>query len=182
MPMLRTMRILWAAQLAAAFVFLVVLLVMRSTGDLATEVEPFMLPSIGGVALIVAVTSFILPAKLWASMAQRTKPAIEEEVVEEEALFRQAPKTRRVFTKPQEARRTACGQWFTPFVLGMALGEAIAIFGLTLGLLGHGLLEVMPFFVVGWLLIALRLPRQRAIEAAFEKRHDAVFPADSGGD
>ncbi len=182
MPMLRTMRILWTAELAAAFIFLVVLLVLRSTGDLPTEVEPLMLPAFGVTALVATVVSLILPAKVWASMTQRTEPAIEEEVVKEEALFRQAPKMRRVFVKPEAARRTASQQWLTPFILGVALGEAVAIFGLVLGILGFGLLEVMPFFVVGWLLIAWRLPRQQAIEAAFEKRHDAVFPAEDGGE
>jgi len=174
------MRIVWAGQTAAAVIFLGVLLQLRATGNVGSEVEPVIYYSMAGVSVVVLVVSVVLPRFLLTSFAKQQKPAIEEELVEEEALFRQAPKKRRVFAKPDAARSSACAAWFTPFVLGMAFAESIVLFGLVLGIMGFGLLEVLPFYVVGWILVGIRFPRQRPIEAAFEKAHDAVFPADRG--
>ncbi len=180
-PMVRTMRIIWAAELAAPIIFFGVLLQLRSTGGVPGGGQPILLPALGAMALLLAVASFVLPSKLRIAATQNSKPKIAEEVVKDDAqLFRQAPRTQRVFAEPQAARVLAARLWMTPLILGVALLEAVAIFGLVLGFLGFGLLEVLPFFAVAWVLMALRFPTERQMLASLEKVHDAVLPAERG--
>jgi hypothetical protein len=47
----------------------------------------------------------------------------------------------------------------TAAILGLALTEAVALFGFVLGYLGFAPIMFMPFFVVAWLIFILRFPR-----------------------
>ncbi|MGZ3424801.1 MAG: hypothetical protein ACXWUG_05275 [Polyangiales bacterium] len=58
----------------------------------------------------------------------------------------------------REARRPAV-MFQTAAILGLAMTEAIALFGLVLGFQGFDLPVFLPFFVVAWLVFALRFPR-----------------------
>jgi hypothetical protein len=58
-------------------------------------------------------------------------------------------------------------------ILGLALAESVALFGLVLGQLGSPLPGVLPFFVVSWGLMLSKLPTERAIVQALEQVYDA---------
>src|SRR5512141_3440963 len=101
--------------------------------------QPLLPPLFGVVSLVIAVVSFMLPAQGYKQIVQRQKPEIAEEADQQGSdiiPYRDAPK-RRVFASPTDARRMARIAFQTPFILGMALSEAIALFGFALGFLGH---------------------------------------------
>ena len=54
--------------------------------------------------------------------------------------------------------RSQESSYLTGLILGLALAESVAIFGLVLGFLGAPATVVVPFFVVCWLLMFLQLP------------------------
>ena len=168
--LLRTQRILWAAQMGATALFVVVLVIQQRSGTLPTDPPFLMLPVFGAVAVVVFAVSFILPRFMLRGGLARANMEVDEVADDEPQLFRTAPKTMRLFADPDAALRRAMQLSQTPLILGIALGEAVAIFGLVLGMLGFSLLEVAPFFVGGWIAIASHFPRQgriiRALEAA----------------
>jgi len=175
---LRVPRILWGAMFASTCVFIVVLYFQQRTGALPTEpTEPIMLPAFAAVALGIAIVSVLYPRHLHRTSLELGKLEVVTEVDERggAALFRDAAPTIRVFANPDEARRSAFVKYNTPFILGMAQSESIALFGFALGMLGFPLLHVLPFWLVCWVLMIIRFPTLERILGPLEKAHDAVF-------
>lgn len=175
---LRVARILWGALFASTCVFLGVLLFVRQSGTIPAEpAEPFMLIAFGVVALGVAAASIVVPRTTHRTSLGNAKLEVVTEVDERDgaALFRDAAPTIRVFANPDEARRVAHIRYHTPFILGMALSESIALFGFSLAMLGFPVLQVLPFWIVSWVLMIVRFPTPRRVFAALEEIHDAVL-------
>ena len=60
----------------------------------------------------------------------------------------------------------ALKRWWAGYIFTYALCEAVALFGLVLRILGFTLSQVMPFYLVGFVLMLLFGPRRPSSEAS----------------
>lgn len=176
-PALITLRLLWFALLAAAFLYLGVAVGVLSK-NAAPAAIPIMPPVLGGVSFMIAIISFVLPPFIYAQVAKMGELEIKDEVVPSAfpERYREAMPKRQIFADPQAAMNKAYACFMTPFILSLALSEAIALFGLVLVVLGFGVFMALPFFLFGAGLIAVRFPTQTKVLAQFEKVRGAAFP------
>jgi len=177
-PALRTTRILWFALLLSVFLYAG----LPFTGLLPPAKGPplpIMSYALAAMSLALAVTSFLLPKTIYSGALRATQVETTEEVAPSafSEQYRAATPKARVFVDPNAAKSKAYAVFFTPFILSLALSEAIALFGLVLASLGFDKVVYLPFFGVGAVLIALRFPNEASILAAFERAHGASFPA-----
>ncbi len=180
-PALMTMRILWFALLAAAFMYMGIAYgVLPKT--ITTPPEPMMAPVFAGLSLILAVMSFLLPRNTYKQAARAASVKIEEEVAPSAFpnRYREAMPKRAVFAEPAAAASKAFACFQAPFILSIALSEAIALFGLVLSQVGFDKTVSLPFFLAGAVLVAIRFPQQANVLALFERAHGASFPAQNG--
>jgi hypothetical protein len=174
------MRIIYGALVSASFVYLLVAMV--AAPEPMSTPDPILAYAFGFVALSTAVVSFLLPRKLLEDAFGKLRPELKEETdPDAEALFRDQAPTRRVFADPAGLRRELLRSYMSPFILGLALSESIAIYGLVLRFVGHGWELALPFFVLGWMLLGVRFPTMAALELAAERRFGASFPATPRG-
>ncbi len=61
--------------------------------------------------------------------------------------------------------------YFTPFILGMALSEAVAIFGLVLAILGRSPENMLPFAAAAILLMVTKYPNFNSLFERAERVH-----------
>jgi len=175
------MRILWFALLAATFIYMGI-----AYGGLAKAAvipqEPMMVAIFGGVSLMMAVMSFLLPRMTYKQAARAASVKIEEEVASSAFpnRYREALPKRTVFSNPDAAMTKAFACFQAPFILSMALSEAIALFGLVVSQLGFPIMMSLPFFLVGAVLVAIRFPQQANVLSMFEQARGASFPAQNG--
>lgn len=170
MQALQTMKILWAS---ISFSTLIVLFVGLQAAASPDEPPPMMLLfALGFVSMGLVAASQLLPkqtlvAALKAQNFQVTEPGAEER------MFNDAPRKGRKFAQPAEVRQklVMCAQ--TPFILGLALSEAIALMGFVLLTQGFALAHVLGFFVVSWLLLASKFPRFESWRRVLEATYDA---------
>jgi len=177
-PKLSVLRILWIAMLLATAMYagLAFSGIFRPPAEPAERMMPFVF---GVMAIVLAVVSFALPRTIHANAARASTVEIREEAPPDgfSERYREAMAKRRVFADPQAALGKAYFAFMTPFVLSIALSEAIALFGLVLAVLGFEKIIATPFFVAGALLIAIRFPTHAKITRAFEEAHGASFPS-----
>jgi len=173
---LKTVRTLWFGLVASVCMFVVALAFEKKP----LHAEPFMAPVLALLALGVAVASFVIPANMRKTAYAKVDLPVEEvpdtstsDVIPD----RDAPK-RRVFAKPDEALEKAFARYQTPFILSMALSEAVGLFGFMLGRFGFSPLVYGPFFVVSVALMVLRFPTLPKILEPFERAANAKFPLD----
>lgn len=177
-PALMTLRILWFALLMSTFLYMGI-----SYGVLpkraATPQIPIMPMVLGSLSLVLMGMSFLLPRMTYQQAAKAADVKIEEEVAPNAFpdRYREAMPKRTVFTEPDAAMGKAFACFQAPFILSLALSEAIAIFGFVLAQLGFEMMASLPFFLVGAALIAIRFPQQANILAMFEQARGAAFPA-----
>lgn len=173
---LQTIRILWFALFSSTLMFIVVRFVVPPA---SVTPEPLMLPISGMAALTVLVVSVILPRRfLELGMRSRKVEIIEADDPKASSDVipgGEGPK-RRVFADRNAALAAAFPVYQTPFILGMALSESIALFGFALWHVGFGLYEGLPFFVVAWISMAFRFPSLEKLVTAMERAHGAVMP------
>lgn len=177
-PALMTLRILWFALFASIFLYMGIAYGVF-TGKPTASPAPIIPPTFGLVSIVLAATSFILPRHSYRPMAKAAKVKIEEEVASNSVFpdrYREALPKQRVFAEPREALDKAFAVFMTPFIVSLALSEAIALFGFVVAQLGFGMMSSLPFFVAGAVLIAIRFPRQETVMARFEKAQSASFP------
>ncbi len=180
-PALKTMRILWFALLAAALMYMGIgygLLPKLTT----VPQNPEMLPVFAGVSLVLAVMSFLMPRMTYKQAVQAANVKIEEEIASSAFpnRYREAMPKRAVFAEPKAAAGLAFALFQAPFILSLALSEAIGLFGLVLSQLGFGITMSLPFFLVGAVLVAIRFPQQSTVLSMFEQARGASFPVENG--
>ena len=56
----------------------------------------------------------------------------------------------------------ALARWRTGYLITYAFSEAIALYGLVLHFMGFGFVQVLPFFIAGFVLILFYAPRRPA--------------------
>jgi len=168
-----TPRILWGALLFSTLVYLVILQVIELP---EAEPDPVMLPVLGVAGLGSAIISIFLPAHLHRQQAAVSKLEVEE-VPDPTAqgMFRDQIPTLRRFADPDAVVAKGAAIFFTPFILGMAMAESVAIYGFFLGFIGFDLVTIIPFWVAAWALMLVRFPRWTDVLGPLEKVHEATF-------
>ena len=172
------MRILWFALFAATFMYMGVAYGVLPKTMNAPQ-EPLMAPVFAGLSLVIAVMSFLVPRMTYKQAVQAASVKITEELASSAFpnRYREAMPKRAVFAEPVAAAGLAFACFQTPFILSIALSEAIALFGLVLSQLGFDMMVSLPFFLAGAALVAIRFPQQSTVLGMFEKARGASFPA-----
>jgi len=164
------MKVLWAS---LSFSTVIVLMAGLQAAAVPDEPPPMvMLFALGFVSVGLVGASHLLPkqtlvAALKAQNFQVMDPSAKER------MFNDAPRRGRKFAEPAEVRKklVMCAQ--TPFILGLALSEAIALMGFVLLMQGFAPTQALGFFVVSWLLLASKFPRFESWQRVLEGTYDA---------
>jgi len=169
--LLKTARILWFALFASPAFFIAVLALQASRQVQRVDFE--MSPQTQAVlyaalSVAIATTSVVLPHRQLLMSIRRLNLRVEDQVGEQVGSFRESAPVRRVVADPEAAVRAAMPSFQSTFIVGMALAEAVALFGLLFGYVGNPPLWCAPFFIVCWALMASKFPRVTQITGAIE--------------
>ena len=180
-PSLFTMQVLWGALIVTPGLHALVLVATHKVDAAEPGPDAVMVVSITVCALIVAALSVALPRVRARRGAALSKPATRDDQTytdQGDHGFREAATatTTRVLADPAAAEQAAFRAAFTPFILGMALAEAIANFGFVLAFLGGGLRLAAPFFAASVALQAVRFPTRAGVLARYEEAVGARLP------
>jgi hypothetical protein len=172
---LPTVRILYGALVASTL--LLAFAAFFAKLDIPKEPPaPAMLGMLGAVALALAVASFVLPRTLGATGAKNAR----DEVLPAEPGYAGTGTPAR-FADPGAAARKAIAIAQPPFIISMALSEAVSCIGFVSHTLGASAQVSVAFFAAGTTLAALRFPTAGRLVAPFERAHGASFAASMDG-
>ncbi len=167
---LNTARILWGA-LTASTLLLAFVAVRARPPRLSHTMDSTVAYTLAGAGVLVAITSFVLPARGYAAGVRGRRPEILEPGADGRARF----------ANPEMAMTLATALYFTPFILSMALSEAVTLLGFVVYFQAGPDVVAWPLFAAGTLLAAVRFPTRARVLGAFERAHGASFPASTGG-
>ena len=170
-------RVLWAALLASQLVYLMLLTLPGLVAVPAAPPDPQLPLVLAGAAAVIAVVSFVLPARLRAASMARVALATERRPdPSARGAFREAVPTHEL-ADPEAMRRAALLAGFVPFVLSLALSESVSVLGLVLGFLGHEPLVWAPLIATGMLLTMARFPSEQRLVEALARAKGLSAPA-----
>ncbi len=150
--------ILWGALFSSTLMMLLALVLTRPPDAQPT---PILLPVLGAVGLGSAAFSVIVP-KLQFRAALRAYQFPTRQI-EDPSSLPGSGKMLRVPVDQSAVLSSVLTRFQTPFILGMAMSESVALYGFVLGFTGFPLMVCMPFFLVSWALMAMRFPSPKAI-------------------
>jgi hypothetical protein len=168
---LQTARVLWAALLASDVVFTILGLTLPAN---AGTPPPTYVPMFWVLALGIAVTSFVLPARQAAALSRATEM---EKVPGRPLPGTQLPTV--VFADPALAGSRAFAIGSTLLILSMALSEAVCLFGFALHLVGGPTAATLPLSLFGVVLAAVRFPTLERMIGPYARAHGATFETDA---
>lgn len=149
-----TLRTVWGAILSSTLLFLVMI---RFTARPEVALESTMVFALAAVAASAAGVGLFLPSFLFRSALRAASIPVTDQP---------DPATPEAFgatiKRPHDlasARRAIVVAYTSKTLLGVALGEAVCLCGFILGYLGLDLMSALPFFLVGWLVMARHFPR-----------------------
>jgi hypothetical protein len=164
---LRTLRILYAAIVSSTVVVALLGFLLPPTG---LTPPPLVAPLLGVVAVVDAVLSFVMPSFLLGKAVLASPPEVEVELDAAEAAgFRAASPARRVVRMTDEVVRRYAQPLQSSTIVGLALSEAISLFGLVLSRLGADWRACAPFFAAGTCLALLRVPSIAPLASALAR-------------
>lgn len=168
----RTLVILFFALLSSNVIFVGVAL---TAPPVSTAPDPIMLYVLIAVSLATLGVSFVLPSNFEKKGLAGLSLAIEEHTEADPNVPTSFAKhnTSRRFIDPKAAIARALGVTMTPFILRMALREAVGIYGLVLAMLGHPFMHALPFFALSFLTQALAFPKLSGIADDLEAAQNA---------
>jgi F0F1-type ATP synthase membrane subunit c/vacuolar-type H+-ATPase subunit K len=169
---LMMMRIIWAALLFSTITFLVAGYVSISSRSEPLMPDPIMLPALALVSVGIAAASVQLPRHLLIQSFQAAKYEVND-LPKEERMFQEARGRARRFANPDAVRSSLGPKVQTPFILSMALAEAVALNGFVLWFLGFPLTQAIGFFIVCWVLMIAHFPNPARYVQVLEKLYDA---------
>lgn len=173
-----TLRIIWGAMLGSVVMFGVVLFVVRGQGGTGGTPDPILYAMLGIEGLGLAVASVVVPRFMFRKALTSQNIKIKDEPVPGAfGQYREGASTQRVFADPRGAFLRAMTLYNTPFILGCALGEAVALNGFVLGFMGAPLEIAAVFFAVGLLAIGEKHPSIAFVTKQLEAAKDAKMPA-----
>lgn len=182
--LLRVPRILWAALVMSCVIYggLIASGVLVQNREAPIVLDLTMVLVFAGCAVGSAVMSFVLPASILRQGLADAAPGvtIEERADTESAtLFRDAAPRVRMIAEPTKARAAFAVRFFTPFILSLALSEAVAVFGLAGHLAGFLTMPVALVFVGAAIVLqVLRFPSEARCVGITERAWNARWPAE----
>jgi hypothetical protein len=165
---LQVMRIIWIALMVSVVLYDVMLVQLRKQHDPSGDVPPHLPEMLALLAVVIAIVSFVLPRRLFTVALKRVDVKVAEEPGEVVGSFRESAPVRRAVSNPEVAVLAALAGFQSPFLVGMALCESIALFGFLLGFLGESMKVALGFFLVSLALMAVRYPRVTTMTRAIE--------------
>ncbi|UJR86979.1 Hypothetical protein I5071_90800 [Sandaracinus amylolyticus] len=164
---------MWFAMLCSQLVYVALLAIPL------VEVQPTA-PDDTTLALLIclaigcAIASFLVPPFLLRSAIERHRFELRE-VPDPTAPvgFRGVVPTIREYTDPSAVRRQVSAIAFAPFIVSMALAEAVSAIGLVSAFLGQPAHVWGAFIATGMVLTAIRLPTDATFIGPIE-RHTGV--------
>lgn len=166
MPTLQTRLILWAALLFSTFIYLGVAL--TAAPPPSGPLSPMTPVVFVAVAVATAAISIFLPTKFEKEGLLRLKLATEAA-----PSFGDYPGGTLLFSDSTAARRASGSVVMAPFIIRLALREAVATYGLVLAFMGYPLMWYIGFFVATWALMVVAVPRANADDALLEAAYGA---------
>lgn len=137
-----TLRIIWAALLGSHFLYGFALYVLINQNTVPPEeVSPMMLPILSSLAIIIFFAAIFLPRFFLASAKKLMQPKLNLEDL--------------------------IPQFVAPFVVRLALFEAMALFGFGLAFLHKDIKYFLPFAAVSVVAYFLNFPTEVKIKDAF---------------
>ena len=170
---IKTVRIMWGA-LTFSCVLLGLMTVMVPS-PVADAPDGSFVAMFAGLALAVAIASFVLPARIYATNVAQ----VRAEKVEPEPTA-SGPGAAR-FAHPEQEAGRAMGIAFTTFIMSMALSEAVALLGFVLHMRGAPMTISSAFIAAGALLQVARFPSIPRLIGPYERAQGASFAASEGG-
>ena len=170
MQALATMKVMWASISFSTVIFLVI----GTTAAPAPEEPPQMVMLFAFAALslgLVGASQLVPKQVLIAALKAQKFQVLEPEA--QERMFNDSPRRGRKFAQPDQVRQKLIQSAQSPFILGIALSEAVAIMGLVLMMLGFQLQHSLGFFVVSWVLLLSKFPKLESFERVLEATYDA---------
>jgi hypothetical protein len=162
------MRIIWIALMVSVVLYDVMLVQLRKQRGPSNDMPPHLPEMLALLAVVIAVVSIVLPRRLFAVALKQVDAKVAEEPGEVVGSFRESAPVQRVVSNPEEAILGALAVFQSPFLVGMALCESIALFGFMLGFLGESMKVAVGFFLVSLSLMAVRYPRVASMTQAIE--------------
>ncbi len=157
---LQTPRILWFSMFTTIVIFDVVLTKLREeqrAHEHMPELPHLFLEVFALAAVSLAVVAVVLPRRAFDRALANANFELSDEG------------GRKVLADPGAAIGTAFVAFQTPFIIGLALSEAIALCGFTAGFLGGSMLAVSAFFFVSAALMASKFPMANSITRGIER-------------
>jgi hypothetical protein len=164
------MKMVWASLCSSTVFFLVVGIMIAAPRD---EPPPtVMLFALAATSLALVAASQLLPKQILVTALRSQKFQVVEPPAQDR-MFNDAPRRGRKFADPVHVRNRLvfCAQ--SPFILGLALSEAVALMGLVLMMQGFELEQTLAFFVTSWVLLATKFPRLETFQRVLEATYDA---------
>lgn len=153
-PSLSVPRIMWLALLVSQVIY-AALLNVPGVMEIAPQPPPAgMRYGLAAFALLAAIASFAVPRLLW-SAALKASP------------YQGAQDTSR--GHDEAALKHGMRLGMPPFILGLALSETVAIFGLISGVLGEPWPVTTPFFATSMGLMLVRFPTERTFTGPLQQ-------------
>lgn len=143
----RIQTILFAALIMSTLIYAGVLFTLLQQPASATPLSAtMMLPVFGALAFLLLVAAFLLRRKLM--------PPLGDEPVRLGSSS----------DKLTDAQGAAVAKLFTANILAWAMSEAIAIFGLILGMTCRDLNLLFPFLALSWVSFGLNRPQREVLD------------------
>jgi hypothetical protein len=163
--------ILYGALFASTFLYLVILQVAVPPGG---ALDPTIAIVLTAAGIMQAGASLVLPRMLRDKALAALRLSLKEvEVASDSLILRDAKTSRVVFANPDQARARARAVAQSYWILGWALAEGVAVYGLVIGFMGGTFMQVIPLFVISWVLFIAQPPSEKALFEALEKSHEA---------
>jgi hypothetical protein len=167
---MRTQRILFGALLFSNAMFAVVSL---NAPPHAPPEDPVMLIALVCVSVAVLVVSFVLPATFERKGLESMPAELTSSADPNQPSSFAKHSGAKAFANPRKALADALARTMTPFILRMALREAVGIYGLMLVFLGYPMHYGFAFMAVSFLAQSIEFPRLSRVADALEKAKGA---------
>jgi hypothetical protein len=154
----QVLTILWAALIASAAIYVVVSFLVAPAE--VPEAPQELVIVLGIVAVAVAIASMVMPRKLLPDNAVRGRMQAKRPA---------AVGAHKRLSEREQRLASVAGLYMAPWLVGMVLAEAVAIFGLVLVFITGDPNMVIPFAVVGAALMLLKRPNVSAFVEHAEK-------------
>jgi F0F1-type ATP synthase membrane subunit c/vacuolar-type H+-ATPase subunit K len=182
-PSIATMQILWGALCASVTFYPMIMVAAGHGAARAPGPDATLVIALTAVAVVVGVMSVVFPRFTYAQGARQRGATLigEARTITDQGQhgFRDVATSTMTSTfRDAEAAETAAFALYqVNLILGLALAEAVANFGLVLGFLGMGVARTLPFFAAALALQLPRFPTRDKVLTAFEEAVGARFTA-----